>query len=90
MSNLLKQISSILIIVNITLTQQLGIWITRIVLLRLGAQCLVELELYHEAHIVSYVLDVRDYVILGARIEVFLRPVHGRFDALVLLGERPP
>jgi len=65
--------------------QRIGAWIFRIVLFRLGAQCLVELELYHEAHVVSYVFYVRDYVVLRAGIEVVLRPVHRWFDTLVFL-----
>lgn len=70
--------------------QWIGVWILRIVLLRLGAQRLMELELYHEAYIVSYVLDIRDYVVLRARIEVFFRPIYWWFNALVLLCKRPP
>lgn len=84
-SNLLQQISSIFVIVDITLMQRFGAWILRIVLFRLGAQRLVELELYHEAHVVSYVLHVRDYVVLCAGVEVVLRPVHRWFDTLIFL-----
>lgn len=51
--------------------QWIGVWIHWTVLLRLNAQRFMELKLYHKAYIVSYVLNVCDYVVFRAGIKIF-------------------
>lgn len=70
--------------------QWIGAGIFRIILFRLDTQCLVELELYYEAHVVSDIFDICNHMVLWAGIEIFLRPVHWWFDALILFRKSPP